>query len=214
MGLELGQWIIRIGVLLFAITIHEYAHGKAALSLGDPTAKRMGRLSYNPIVHIDPLGALCLFLFNFGWARPVPINPAYFKEPRKDIALTSLSGPVANLSAAFVTGLFIRNFMLPWQIYQEFLLYMLLMNLGLGLFNLIPIPPLDGSHILENILPPDAGRKFKKIGRLGPFVILGVVLMDNFAHTGIISKVLIYPMIKLAKVFAGDNLFQLLSLLR
>ncbi len=212
--MELGQWIIRIGVLLFAITIHEYAHGKAALSLGDPTAKRMGRLSYNPIVHIDPLGALCLFLFNFGWARPVPINPAYFKEPRKDIALTSLSGPVANLSAAFVTGLFIRNFMLPWQIYQEFLLYMLLMNLGLGLFNLIPIPPLDGSHILENILPPDAGRKFKKIGRLGPFVILGVVLMDNFAHTGIISKVLIYPMIKLAKVFAGDNLFQLLSLLR
>lgn len=214
MGLELGQWIIRIGVLLFAITIHEYAHGKAALSLGDPTAKRMGRLSYNPIVHIDPLGALCLFLFNFGWAQPVPINPAYFKEPRKDIALTSLSGPVANLSAAFVTGLFIRNFMLPWQIYQEFLLYMLLMNLGLGLFNLIPIPPLDGSHILENILPPDAGRKFKKIGRLGPFVILGVVLMDNFAHTGIISKVLIYPMIKLAKVFAGDNLFQLLSLLK
>ena len=214
MGSEITQWIIRIVVLLFAITIHEYAHGKAALSLGDPTAKRLGRLSYNPLVHIDPLGAICLFLFNFGWAKPVPVNPIYFKNPRKDIVLMALSGPLSNISAAFVTGLFIRNFLLPWGIYQELLLYMLLMNLGLGIFNLIPIPPLDGSHILENLLPPKSGEKFRRIGRFGPLIILGVVILDNFAHTGIIARVLIYPMITLAKVFGGENFFQLLPLLR
>ncbi len=213
MSFNIQDLLIRIPVLLFAITIHEYAHGKAAYSLGDPTAKKSGRLSYNPLAHIDPIGAICLFLFNFGWARPVPVNPMYFKNPRKDIILMALSGPMANISAAFVTGLFIRNFLLPWNAYQQILLYLILMNLGLGLFNLLPIPPLDGSHILENILSPSAASKYRKIGRYGPFILIGIVLLDNFAHTGILSSILLYPMFKLGYVFGGENFFRLLHVL-
>ncbi len=211
---NIEQWLVRIPVLLFAITIHEYAHGKAAYSLGDPTAKNAGRLTYNPLAHLDPLGAICLFLFNFGWAKPVPVNPAYFQNRRQGIILMAFSGPLANLSAAFVAGLFIRYFLLPWAIYREILLYLLLMNLGLGLFNLIPIPPLDGSHILENILPPPVAERFLTFGRYGPIVIILVVLLDNYAHTGILNRILIYPMFHLGHLFAGNNLWPLLALLR
>ncbi|RLB41557.1 MAG: site-2 protease family protein [Deltaproteobacteria bacterium] len=211
---HIEQWLVRIPVLLFAITIHEYAHGKAAYSLGDPTAKNAGRLSYNPLAHIDPLGAICLFLFNFGWAKPVPVNPAYFQNRRQGIILMALSGPLANLSAAFVAGLFARYFLLSWQVYREVLTYLLLMNIGLGLFNLIPIPPLDGSHILENLLPPRAAERFRAIGRYGPIAIIAVVLLDNYARTGILNAILIYPMFHLAHLFAGDNLWRLLTLLR
>jgi len=211
---HIEQWLVRIPVLLFAITIHEYAHGKAAYSLGDPTAKNAGRLSYNPLAHIDPLGAICLFLFNFGWAKPVPVNPAYFQNRRQGIILMALSGPLANLSAAFVAGLFARYFLLSWQVYREVLTYLLLMNIGLGLFNLIPIPPLDGSHILENLLPPRAAERFSAIGRYGPIAIITVVLLDNYARTGILNAILIYPLFHLAHLFAGDNLWRLLTLLR
>lgn len=213
MSFDISEWIVRIPILLFAITIHEYAHGKAALSLGDPTAKQMGRLSYNPLSHIDPLGAICLFLFNFGWARPVPVDPRYFKTPRRDIILMSLSGPLANISAAFVAGLFIRYLLLPWEIYQKALLYLLLMNIGLGLFNLIPIPPLDGSHVLENLLPERFMRGYMKIRRFGPVLLIGVVLLDHFAHTGILRSVLVYPMFNLAHLLAGDNLSSVLRTL-
>ncbi|MBW1914815.1 MAG: site-2 protease family protein [Deltaproteobacteria bacterium] len=139
---ELPDILIRVFVILFAIAIHEYAHGKAALSLGDPTAKNAGRLTLNPISHIDPIGAICLFLFHFGWAKPVPINTSYFKNPRKDIILTSLSGPMSNFAAAFAAGVFLKNFPLQSSPFLVYLLsYMVLINTALGLFNLLPIPP-------------------------------------------------------------------------
>jgi Zn-dependent protease len=214
MSFDITQWIIKIPVLLFAITIHEYAHGKAALTLGDPTAKHMGRLSFNPLSHLDILGAICLFLFNFGWAKPVPVDIRYFKNIRRDVIIMSLAGPVANLGAAFIAGLLIRFLMLPVEIYLQVLLWLILMNIGLGLFNLLPLPPLDGSHVLENILSPKAAQTYRRFGRYGPFILIGIVLLDNFAHTGIISRILIGPMFYLAHLFAGDNLFLLLSLLR
>ncbi|MFH1491135.1 MAG: site-2 protease family protein, partial [Pseudomonadota bacterium] len=210
MNFDITEWIIKIPVLLFAITIHEYAHGKAAFSLGDPTAKRAGRLSLNPLSHIDPIGAICLFLFNFGWAKPVPINPGYFRNIRKDTILISLSGPVANLSAAFLTGIFIRYFLLPWEIYVKVLIYMMLMNIGLGIFNLLPLPPLDGAHVLENLLPPGASRKYRQMGRYAPFFLIAILLMDRFFHTGILGKVIGYPLFLLAHLFGGDNFFRLL----
>jgi Zn-dependent protease len=213
MSVDITEWIVKVPVLLFAITIHEYAHGKAAYSLGDPTAKFSGRLTLNPISHIDPLGAISLFLFNFGWAKPVPVNTSYFQNPRKDIILMALSGPVANIAAAFVTGIFIRYFLLPWGLYLRVLLYMILMNLGLGLFNLIPIPPLDGSHVLENVLPPHAAAGYWRFRRYGPFLLLGIILLDNFAHTGIVQSVLLTPLITLAHLFAGDNLFRVIRFL-
>jgi Zn-dependent protease len=211
---DITQWIVRIPVLLFAITIHEYAHGRSALWLGDPTAKNMGRLSLNPLPHIDPFGAICLFLFNFGWAKPVPVNPMYFKNIRRDTIIMSLMGPLANIATALLGGILIRYFLFPWEVYLKTLVYLVLMNLGLGLFNLLPIPPLDGSHILENLLSPGAARKYREFGRYGPIVLIGIIMLDNFAHTGIISRILIGPMFHLAHLFAGDNLFRLLSVLR
>lgn len=203
MSFDLVQWVIKIPVLLFAITIHEYAHGRAALWLGDPTAKLSGRLSFNPLHHIDPFGAICLFLFNFGWAKPVPVNPRYFKNMRRDIIIMSLCGPLANISAAFLAGMLIRYFLLPWEVYQITLIYLLFMNIGLGLFNLLPIPPLDGSHVLENALSLNAAQKYREFGRYGPILILAIVMLDNFAHTGIINRVLIGPMKYLAHLFSG-----------
>ncbi len=205
MSFDITQWIIKIPVLLFAITIHEYAHGRAALKLGDPTAKAMGRLSFNPLTHIDPLGAICLFLFNFGWAKPVPVDPRYFRNPRKDIIIMSISGPLANISAALLAGLLIRFVFLPSDLYRMVLVYMLFMNLGLGLFNLLPLPPLDGSHVLENVLPPPAAQRYREFKRWGPFILLGVILPDNFAHTRIISTILLGPMRYLAGLFPGLN---------
>jgi len=211
---DIAEWVLKIPVLLFAITVHEYAHGKAAYSLGDPTAKLAGRLTFNPVSHIDPIGAIALFLFNFGWAKPVPVNTAYFRDRRKDIILMSLSGPLANIAAAFVTGIFIRYFLLPSEIYLKVLLYLLLMNLGLGLFNLIPLPPLDGSHVLENLLPDDWAARYRSVGRYGPFFLLGIVLLDRVAHTGILGSILSGPMISLAHLFAGDNLILMIRYLQ
>ena len=205
MSFDISQWIVRIPVLLFAITIHEYAHGRTALWLGDPTAKNMGRLSLNPLPHIDPFGAICLFLFNFGWAKPVPVDPRYFKNIRKDIIFMSLAGPLANISLAVLAGILIRYFFFPWEIYRLALIYLLFMNLGLGLFNLLPVPPLDGSHVLENLLPLRAAQNYRAFGRYGPIIILGIVMLDNFAHTGILNRILIGPMKVLAQVFSGIN---------
>ncbi len=209
--MDFSEWIVRIPVLLFAVTIHEYSHGKAALSLGDPTARNAGRLTLNPVPHIDPLGALCLFLFNFGWARPVPVNIRYFRNIRRDTILMALSGPVANFAAAFVTGLFVRYLLLPWEIYLQVLAYMLLMNIGLGLFNLLPIPPLDGSHVMENLLPPAASSKYREFGRFAPLVLVGVLLLDNFGEFNILGRFLGYPLFYIAYMFGGENLFRILG---
>ncbi|MFC1863037.1 site-2 protease family protein [Thermodesulfobacteriota bacterium] len=210
---NISEWIIRIPVLLFAITIHEYSHGRAAYFLGDPTAKNAGRLSINPIIHIDPIGAICLFLFNFGWAKPVPVDIRYFKNTRRDVILMALSGPMSNLGAAFIAGLFMRHLLLPSEIYLKVLVYMVLMNTGLGLFNLIPIPPLDGSHVLENILPHRASVGYRAMRRYAPYILIGIFLLDHFLKIGILSKILGYPIFSIAHLFGGDNLFRLLRLM-
>ena len=206
---ELG---IRIFVLLFAVTIHEYAHGKAALSLGDPTAKNTGRLTLNPLSHIDPLGAICMFLFNFGWAKPVPVNPAHFADKRKDIILMALSGPISNIAAAFIAGLFMRYlFFIPVDGYKLLLVYMILMNVGLGLFNLLPIPPLGMSRVLENMLPPNTARGFLRIKYFMPIVLIGLLLLDHFTNLNIFGRIFSTPIIKISGLFGGGNFTRLLK---
>lgn len=211
MSSSVSEWIIRIAVLLFAITIHEYAHGRVALALGDPTAKNAGRLTLNPITHIDPIGAICLIFFNFGWAKPVPVNMRYFKNIRRDTILMALAGPVSNLTAAFIAGLILRFYLPQSPLYQVLLIYMLIMNIGLGLFNLLPIPPLDGSHVLENILPPSAAWRFHQIRGYAPFLLIGILLLDNFMGLNIIGRILIYPIFKIAYLFGGDNFYRLIG---
>jgi len=211
---SIQELIVNIPVVLFAITVHEYAHARIALFLGDPTAKQAGRITFNPISHIDPIGAICLYLFHFGWAKPVPIDPRYFRNPRVGSLWVSLAGPLANFSAALLTGILIRYFLFPSELYLRILASMIILNIALGLFNLLPIPPFDGSHILESFLPYKALQKYREMARYAPMLLLGVFLADRFLKTGIISTVLQYPLILIAHLFAGDNLGTLFRLLR
>lgn len=156
-GIDLVSLIIRIPAVLLCIGLHEAAHGYAAYKLGDPTARNLGRLSLNPLAHIDPIGFLCLLLFKFGWAKPVPINTRYFKKPKRDIALTALAGPVSNFILA-AAALLLQKLLITVPSQFTFALATFcnltaIMSIGLGVFNLIPIPPLDGSKIFYPILP-------------------------------------------------------------
>ncbi len=156
--------LVRVLAALICIILHECAHGVAAYALGDSTARRYGRLSWNPLRHIDPLGLLMMILVGFGWAKPVPVNMRKFRHPRRGMALTALAGPVSNvlltMLALFIGGIMWRMTFgfneLLWQIYYYSFLLVLrvaVLSLGLALFNLIPIPPLDGSKILFSFLP-------------------------------------------------------------
>ena len=172
--------------VLLCLTVHETCHGLAALALGDPTAKRMHRLSFNPIHHIDWLGLLSMFLCGFGWAKAVPVDMRYFKNPRAGMALTALAGPASNfllaLAALFFASLIGRlpaaalNGFLVWLFY--FLLNTAILSIGLGLFNLVPIPPLDGSKVLFSFLPERAYYTLMRYERFGMLVLLVIVWLD------------------------------------
>ncbi len=147
--------------VLFCMTVHELCHGLAAYLLGDPTAKSMGRLTLNPLKHVDPLGAVMLLVCHVGWAKPVQVDPSYFKDPKRGMALTALAGPVSNLLLTLVL-LAVCSLMepllagagsVPLEVFFCFLCHTAVLSLGLGLFNLIPISPLDGSKVLLSFLP-------------------------------------------------------------
>ncbi len=154
------QFLLMLPVILLSLSVHELAHGWTSYRLGDSTAKYMGRLSLNPLRHIDPLGFLALLFFHVGWAKPVMVDPRYFKNPKRDMALVSLAGPLSNFLLAFLAA-FVYEAMahfLPGsgtviEILKLLVYLLLITNLGLGVFNLIPIPPLDGSKILYAFLP-------------------------------------------------------------
>lgn len=182
---DIVNFLIRAVVILLAISMHEMAHGFAAYKLGDPTAKSMGRLSLNPLKHLDPIGALCMLFFGFGWAKPVMINPYYFKKPKRDTALTSLAGPMANFILAFL-GIVIYKILIVCHtplnaftnIIVQFLSAFIMLNIGLGSFNLIPIPPLDGSKIFLSLLPDRIYTDIMHYERLG-WIVLVVALATN-----------------------------------
>ncbi len=155
--------IFQLIILLFSVVVHEVSHGLAALYLGDDTAEKMGRLTLNPIKHLDPIGSVFLPLmlvllhsgFIFGWAKPVPYNPLNLKMPRRDSAILAFAGPVANFSLAFIFGLIMRIIIATSSFISllPFLMFIVWINLILGVFNLLPIPPLDGSKILFYLFP-------------------------------------------------------------
>ncbi len=167
--MNIGYYLLSAFAVLVALSIHEYCHAYAAYKLGDNTAKNFGRLTLNPIKHIDPVGALCMLLFHVGWAKPVPINARNFKDPKKGFAITAVAGPAANILLAFLSALIYQIMLVSLRdklfvpgsfslaFWQNMLLFIYLfhsINLGLGIFNLLPIPPFDGSRILHVILPP------------------------------------------------------------
>jgi Zn-dependent protease len=159
--------IIGIGILL-AISIHEYSHAQMADFLGDPTAKYHGRLTINPIAHLDLFGTLLLFFFGFGWGKPVPFNPYNLRNPKQGEILVGLAGPLSNFLMAIISGLIFRSF--PFFKNSLFLIYFIWINIALAVFNLLPLPPLDGSYIFLNIFPQTSVRKFILLA--GPFLVI------------------------------------------
>lgn len=168
---------VQLLAVLFCLTVHETCHGLAALALGDPTAKRQHRLSLNPLRHIDWFGLLMMLVAGFGWARPVPVNPNYFKKPRQGMALTALAGPASNLLLALLLLIPARliytyaHYSVFNQTALDFLTSTAALSIGLGLFNLIPIPPLDGSKVLAVLLPERAYRWLMRYERFGIFAL-------------------------------------------
>ena len=168
---------VQLLAVLFCLTVHETCHGLAALALGDPTAKRQHRLSLNPLRHIDWFGLLMMLVAGFGWARPVPVNPNYFKKPRPGMALTALAGPASNLLLALLLLIPARliytyaHYSVFNQTALDFLTSTAALSIGLGLFNLIPIPPLDGSKVLAVLLPERAYRWLMRYERFGIFAL-------------------------------------------
>ncbi len=184
----LVELLFVIPCVLIALTFHEVAHGYMAYKMGDPTARNLGRLTLNPLKHLDPIGTLCMIFFHFGWARPVPINSRYFKNARRGTALTAAAGPIANFILGYI-GLLIRQILLlafshfPAQSQFVFYLqyaaislftYFHMLNISLGIFNLIPLPPLDGSRIFYIFLPPKLYFGIMKYER---YIQIGLMLL-------------------------------------
>jgi len=204
MNNTLLQLIILAPPLLLALTLHEFAHGYVAFRLGDPTAQSVGRLTLNPLKHLDPLGTMAFFIFHLGWAKPVPVNPVYFKNPQKDMLWVALAGPATNFMLAVVSALMTKVVWvvaqaLPYSALGEAILVPLnhvliasvWINLVLCIFNFLPIPPLDGSRILAGVLPPGLARSYISIEKYG-FILLLVL-----AVSGVLSKMII-PLIQFA----------------
>ena len=178
---SMGQMILRIAAVLLCLVIHEVSHGLAAYHLGDPTAKQSHRLSLNPLRHLDPFGRIMMIAVGFGWAKPVPVNPNYFRKPKQGMAVTALAGPVSNLLLA-VLFLGIGKVIYLYAPYSEgmnvFFEWCLFtvapMSVGMGLFNLIPLPPLDGSKVLAMFLPNSAYGQLMRYERYGILVLLAL----------------------------------------
>ena len=190
--------VLRTAAVLLCLTVHETCHGLAAYALGDPTAKSMHRLSLNPLHHIDWFGLALMFAAGFGWAKPVPVDPRYFKKPKQGMAVTALAGPVSNFLLAVLLILISKAIYLyapytaVWDAVFTFCLYTAApLSIGLGLFNLLPIPPLDGSKVLGVLLPDEAYSKLMRYERYGILLLLALSLLGvtgNFI-SGVIVRV-------------------------
>jgi Zn-dependent protease len=181
--------ILRVVAVLLCLTVHETCHGLAAYVLGDPTAKSRHRLSLNPLRHIDWLGLAMMFFVGFGWAKAVPVDPRYFKKPKEGMALTALAGPVSNflLAVIVLSGSKVIYLYASYSVWMELLFNFLLytvapLSIGLGLFNLLPIPPLDGSKVLGAVLPDGLYFMLMRYERYGMFLLIALSYFGITSH--------------------------------
>jgi Zn-dependent protease len=204
--------IPRLLALLISLTFHEYSHAWMAVKFGDETPRWAGRLTLNPLKHLDPLGSLMLLLVGFGWAKPVPVNPYTLKRKHPAALMAvALSGPMSNFVLALLSAIPLRlalvqpivssSSLLPSLF--EFLLYFMYINLGLMLFNLIPIPPLDGEEVLAFLLPAKAAMTYEKLRPYGSFILLGLIMIGQFSGFNIINQILQPAMNGIAKFLLG-----------
>lgn len=219
--MNIPQLILTAMAALIALTLHEYAHGYVAYRLGDNTAKSLGRLTLNPMKHIDPFGALCMILFHFGWAKPVPINPRNFKDARKGFALTAVAGPLTNIVVGFFTAFLYllcaklfkytdNQLLFNLQYYTlMFLWYFFSINIGLGIFNMIPVPPFDGSRIINVILPEKIYFKVMKYEKQIYWGVIAWLLLGRYVYLALISVPFIggnAVLSGIAKIFSLSNI--------
>ena len=200
--------------ILVALTFHECAHAYAAYRHGDDTAKQLGRLSLNPLRHLDPLGTIMIFLVHFGWAKPVPVNPYRLKNPRKDMLWISAAGPLANMVLALVSGLLLRFLFTiggtpdyhtgtVMGLFMFMVVMSLQINLALAIFNILPIAPLDGSKILAGLLPAGFGKFIAVLERYGPFILIGLIIIGRVTDVSILGQ-FIWPFVDFfSSLFAG-----------
>lgn len=200
---------MRLPAILAALTFHEYAHGWMADKRGDPTARLLGRLTWNPVSHLDPIGTLALIFTPVGWAKPVPVNFDNLRHPRRDMVLVAAAGPGANLFLAFVCAWLLRWFggiermdeaawWLLWLTPVQLMLYKsVLINVALAIFNLIPVLPLDGGRVMAGLLPPRQAASFGRLERYG-FVILMVLIFS-----GVVDRLIWPPIALVAGLLLG-----------
>ena len=172
--------ILLIPVLVFALVFHEFSHAWVANKLGDPTARYSGRLTLNPLAHLDPFGSLMILFMGFGWAKPVPVDSRYLANPRVDMMKIAFAGPAANLLLAFVGGTIIRTGLVDGSITLMILLRFTQINIMLAVFNMIPIPPLDGSQIFSGIMSRKNPELVYKLQMYGPQILLGLFMIGYF----------------------------------
>lgn len=186
------MFFIMVLAIVYALTIHEFSHALAATYLGDDTAKYSGRLSLNPLMHLEFLGTLMLLFAGFGWGRPVPVNIYNLRFRRWGESLVALAGPLSNFLSVVLFIIIIRlviGFVAPDSLVLVFLAYLILVNLILGVFNLIPIPPLDGSRLLYAILPYRFDDFKQKFAVNGPWLLLVLILIDNFSNINVFGRI-------------------------
>lgn len=204
-GFDLPRMLLMAPVILFSLTFHEFAHAWLALKLGDPTAAAEGRVSLNPLRHLDPIGTIAIFLVGFGWAKPVPINPYFLRGQARGFALTAIAGPAANFIAALAFGTIYR--LLDLAHVGGFLLLIatlgVYINLALAAFNLIPIPPLDGSRVVYYLLPRNLAAEYIRLEPFGMWIILGLLLLDS--RTNIIGSWMWFVVRLFGRLFAGPG---------
>ena len=200
------QLLLSLPIILLSLSVHETAHAIAANKLGDPTAKNLGRITLNPVKHLDPIGFICMLLCGFGWANPVPINSRYFKKPRRDMAISAAAGPISNVLLAFVFALLLRisyevlPSMITTQsalelanIFVTFLSIGVSLNITLAVFNLLPVPPLDGSRMLYVFLPP---KQYFGVMKYERYISLGIMLL---LLIGVLDPVISFVSNKIAR---------------
>jgi Zn-dependent protease len=194
-----------IPVVLFSLTVHEYSHGRIAFLLGDNTAKNLGRLSFNPLKHLDPIGTLFFYFMGFGWAKPVPVDPRNFEHPRRDMMYVAIAGPLSNVTLAVICSFFIR-FIVPDinGILFTLLCFGVYINVALAIFYLLPVFPLDGSSVIKGLVPGDIAARLSGLDRFGAILLMGVILLDHFAHTGILGRVLWMPIITVVQYLSQE----------